>query len=313
MAEKARALSDLSPDHLRAFHLAAKTGSMTRAAELLFVTQSAVSHTVSRLEDRMGCRLFDRSGKGLALTEEGKVLFRTTSALERELRRGEAEMERLRRLEGGRVSFCVPILFLHYLLLAPLRKFHEACPGVEIRTTVENRMAALLSMVEKGEAEFTLLTTPEGAEIPAGLEALELGRFSYGFMACRSRFPELEGRAVSLPELARYPLILLSVGHVARTVIERAFEAEGIEAKAAFSCDTMALIEDFTLAGLGLGMSIEGCLRQLPKEKDVFHLKLRQPPGEGALLLIRRRGTPFSPAAERFVRSYLVPALRKAA
>ena len=62
---------------LIAFHLLAETRSFTATAKRLYVTQSAVSHAIKALERIVDCRLFDRSGKRIALTAEGEAFSRT--------------------------------------------------------------------------------------------------------------------------------------------------------------------------------------------------------------------------------------------
>jgi DNA-binding transcriptional LysR family regulator len=65
-------------DKLRIFHAVAEAGSFTRAGETLNLSQSAVSRQVSTLEEEVGIDLFHRHARGLTLTEQGEILFRTT-------------------------------------------------------------------------------------------------------------------------------------------------------------------------------------------------------------------------------------------
>ena len=64
-------------DKLRVFHAAAEAGSFTHAAETLHLSQSAISRQVSALEHDVGVALFHRHARGLVLTEQGEMLFRT--------------------------------------------------------------------------------------------------------------------------------------------------------------------------------------------------------------------------------------------
>ena len=66
-------------DKLRIFHAAAQAGSFTHAGETLDMSQSAVSRQVSALEQDLGVPLFHRHARGLILTEQGELLFRTAS------------------------------------------------------------------------------------------------------------------------------------------------------------------------------------------------------------------------------------------
>ncbi|MET3559697.1 DNA-binding transcriptional LysR family regulator [Bartonella japonica] len=70
--------SPLDWDKLRVFHAAAEAGSFTHAAQKLYLSQSAISRQVSSLEQDVGVSLFQRHARGLILTEQGKILYRTT-------------------------------------------------------------------------------------------------------------------------------------------------------------------------------------------------------------------------------------------
>ncbi|WP_034460276.1 LysR family transcriptional regulator [Bartonella koehlerae] len=70
--------SPLDWDKLRVFHAAAEAGSFTHAAQMLHLSQSAISRQVSALEQEVGVSLFQRHARGLILTEQGEILYRTT-------------------------------------------------------------------------------------------------------------------------------------------------------------------------------------------------------------------------------------------
>ncbi|EJF88376.1 hypothetical protein ME1_00695 [Bartonella vinsonii subsp. arupensis OK-94-513] len=70
--------SPLDWDKLRVFHAAAEAGSFTHAAQKLYLSQSAISRQVSALEQEVGVSLFQRHARGLILTEQGEILYRTT-------------------------------------------------------------------------------------------------------------------------------------------------------------------------------------------------------------------------------------------
>ncbi|WP_019221437.1 LysR family transcriptional regulator [Bartonella senegalensis] len=70
--------SPLDWDKLRVFHAAAEAGSFTHAAQTLHLSQSAISRQVSALEQEVGVSLFQRHARGLILTEQGEILYRTT-------------------------------------------------------------------------------------------------------------------------------------------------------------------------------------------------------------------------------------------
>ncbi len=91
-------MSEVLPDlrQLRAFVAVADAGSFTLAAKKLFLTQSAISHSMKALEDSLECRLLSRLGKKTVLTEEGSVLLKRCRIILSELEKVGRELDGLK-------------------------------------------------------------------------------------------------------------------------------------------------------------------------------------------------------------------------
>lgn len=116
---------------LRAFEAAARHLSYTRAAEELALTQSAVSRHIRTLEADFGCRLFEREGRGLRLTESGRLLLPG-------LRDGFGALERAcasLRSEEGALRLKAPSTLTVRWLLARLSSFRQRNPDIEVQLT----------------------------------------------------------------------------------------------------------------------------------------------------------------------------------
>ena len=87
----------------RIFHAVARAGNISKAAKELYISQPAISKSVSRLEESLGTTLFTRSSRGVHLTEEGKILFEHTSAAFDALSQGELELRRIREFHMGQL------------------------------------------------------------------------------------------------------------------------------------------------------------------------------------------------------------------
>lgn len=139
MAEKARALPSL--DLLKGFEAAARHLNFTRAADELFLTQSAVSRQVQTLEERLGVRLFVRQRRGLVLTHEGDRLYRSVHAALREVR--DAIDSLSPRTDGQRVTLTSTMAFCSLWLIPRLGEFRRACPEVDVRISANDRVLNL--------------------------------------------------------------------------------------------------------------------------------------------------------------------------
>ena len=96
-------------DKLRIFHAAAEAGSFTQAAQILQLSQSAISRQVNALEQEIGVPLFYRHARGLLLTEQGEVLYNTTHNVFLELKNVHATLTESHKTAHGRL--CITTTF----------------------------------------------------------------------------------------------------------------------------------------------------------------------------------------------------------
>lgn len=116
---------------LRAFVAVVEEGSFTLAARKIFVTQSAVSHSLRTLEDQLSCRLLDRSGKRVSVTAEGELLLRRCRRVIFELEQAGRDLDGLRRWGQTRIRIGAPQSLCHFLIPSVLREFRECFPRCE--------------------------------------------------------------------------------------------------------------------------------------------------------------------------------------
>ena len=123
---------------LRAFEAAGRLGSFTRAARELSVTQSAVSHQIRQLEQALGYPLFRRSGRGVALTDEGAELARTLTECLDQIG------AKLRQLEQRRYTGTVHVSaspsFAVCWLVPRLDAFQQEHPEIDVRISATDRL-----------------------------------------------------------------------------------------------------------------------------------------------------------------------------
>ncbi len=130
-----------SLDLLRGFEAAARHLNFTRAADELFITQSAVSRQIKALEERLGVTLFLRQPKRLRLTQQGERLYRAVSSA---LRQVNEAMESLSRRTGPSVVTVTSTLAFCALWLVPrLSSFQKSFPEAEVRIAASDRILNL--------------------------------------------------------------------------------------------------------------------------------------------------------------------------
>ncbi len=121
---------DWVPDlrQLRAFVAVAEEGSFTVAARRLFVTQSAVSHSLRTLEEQLSCKLLDRAGKRVVVTPEGGLLLKRCRRVLYELEQAGRDLDGLRRWAQTRIRIGAPHTLCHSMVPSVLREFRDCFP-----------------------------------------------------------------------------------------------------------------------------------------------------------------------------------------
>ena len=119
-------------DKLRVFHAVSKAGSFTHAGETLNLSQSAVSRQISALEESLGVPLFHRHARGLILTEQGELLYRTARDVVAKLNQTTAQMSDFAESPQGPLRITTTVAFGSVWLTTRLHKFLKLYPEIEV-------------------------------------------------------------------------------------------------------------------------------------------------------------------------------------
>ena len=126
-------------DKLRIFHAVAEAGSFTHAGELLNLSQSAVSRQISALEDSLKVPLFHRHARGLILTEQGELLYRTAHEVFGKLAMTEAQLTESKDRPKGPLKITTTVAFGSHWLAARMSEFIEVYPEIECHLLLLDR------------------------------------------------------------------------------------------------------------------------------------------------------------------------------
>ena len=126
-------------DKLRIFHAVAEAGSFTHAGEVLHLSQSAVSRQVSALEDSLKIPLFHRHARGLLLTEQGELLYRTAHEVFAKLAMTEAMLTDTKEKPSGEIKVTATVGLGSNWLTPRIREFIELYPDVTVNLILADR------------------------------------------------------------------------------------------------------------------------------------------------------------------------------
>jgi DNA-binding transcriptional LysR family regulator len=149
-------------DKLRVFHAVAEAGSFTHAGDVLNLSQSAVSRQVSSLEESVGVSLFHRHARGLMLTEQGEILFKTAREVLAKLNMTEARISESRERPKGPLKITTTIAFGSIWLAPRLKEFLEDNPDIEVSLVLTDNELDL----SMREADVAIrMTTPTQSDL----------------------------------------------------------------------------------------------------------------------------------------------------
>lgn len=134
-----RHFDDLQLGSIELFCLAAECGSFTAAAQAASVTPAAVSRSVSRMEERLGVRLFARTTRSVKLTDSGRRYYEECRQALAQLVEAQREVMGRQREPSGTLRISIPTTYAHHRILPMLPAFHARFPQVKVDMHISNR------------------------------------------------------------------------------------------------------------------------------------------------------------------------------
>ncbi len=137
----------------RIFYTVAKTQNISKAAKELYISQPAISKSIQKLEESLGCELFRRSSRGVLLTEEGELLFTHVSSAFETLTLGEDKLKNSLELGVGHLKIGVSSTLCKYMLLPYLKDFTKRYPHINISIVCQSTNESL-QMLEENKIDI---------------------------------------------------------------------------------------------------------------------------------------------------------------
>lgn len=234
---------------LQAFLAVAETGSFSRAAERIFLTQPAVSKRIAALEVQLGTRLFDRIGKRAHLTPAGTVLYERARKLLRDLDDVKRSITDLSGSIAGELRLATSHHIGLHRLPEPLRRFHVSYPQVRLDLRFMDSEQACHE-VARGEIELAIVTLPPKLESP--LRADMVWEDPLDLVVARHH-PLAQAHDVQIRELTNYPAILPGPGTYTREIILKALGSWRDKIEVGMATNYLEVLK--MLASIGLGWS----------------------------------------------------------
>src|SRR5690554_3505383 len=233
-----------------AFLAVAATGSFSRAAEQLHLTQPAISKRIATLEQQLGARLFDRIGKHVGLTEAGRALQPRAELIINTLNDTRRALGNLSATIQGRLRLATSHHIGLHRLPPILRRFTKAYPGVVLDIQFLDSEVAYEKVLH-GEIELAVITL--APEVEAPIVATHIWDDPLEFVVAPEH-PLADAQRVQLRQLAAYPAVFPGTTTFTHRVVNQLFEQHQISPQISMSTNYMETIK--MLVSIGLAWSV---------------------------------------------------------
>lgn len=286
-------------EYYRAFYYTAKFLSATKAAAALCLTQPALSRSIQKLEVRMGCRLFQRTPRGMFLTREGEVLYEHVAAAFQELTIGEQKVCKYTDQHTGNLFLGASETTLNHYLMPKLVAFHKRYPKIRIHV-IGSITKDLWENLKTTQVEVALLISPLPEDVNCRLIPL---RDFQDVFAAGPYYKELQHRVLAPAEILQYPIVCTEIGTAARKHLDHWFSERNITLEPEYSVRTSSLIVPFVENNLAIGVFPSEFLNYGLKRGTFFQLKTTEQLPPRKLYLAINDELPMSSVCREFIHS----------
>lgn len=281
---------------LRAFCQVARLGSVSRAAEALYLSQPAITLQLQALERELGVRLFERAGRRLTPTREGNALYELARPLVEGIDTLPAAFrEQIRGLDAGELHVAAGSSTILYLLPKIIEAYRKAHP--EVRLILHNVTGAGgLDQLRKDEVD---LAVGSMLEVPGDIDYAPVYRFEPMLIAPPDH-PLVSKPDLKLEDLSPYGLILPPQRLTTYRLVDLVFQQNRVPYTVALEVGGWEVIKQYVAMGLGISIVTSICLTDADRTRLAARSLAKYFPSRSYGVVVRR-GKYLSPQARDFM------------
>ncbi len=284
----------------KVFYYVAKTGSLTKAAAELSISQPAVSQSMKQLEKVLNAKLFKRTAKGVRLTDEGEVLFPYIEKGYESIEQGEKKLRSLISLDSGEISIGVSDMTLKSYLLPFISNFHKEYPKVNINLVSASTMKTIEAL-DNNLIDFGLVSSCSlDREDLIFKEVCEI----QDILIAGSGFSHLAGQQLPYQLLSHLPLISLNKNTVSRQYTDQFFESNHVTLSPEFELENLEMVTSFVKQNFGIGLVVREYVQDDIDSKTVFPLNFFPEIPKRHISVVTKDDSLLSPAAKALIGTF---------
>ncbi|MBW8349804.1 LysR family transcriptional regulator [Bacillus sp. IITD106] len=284
-------------DLYKIFCAVGKRKSFSQAAKELYMTQPAVSQAIMQLESELDTRLFNRTPKGVTLTDEGAILFEYANSAINLIDAGEEKLLEFKNLTAGELKIGVGDTISRHFLLPYLEAFHNHYPNIKFKM-VNGTTTEICSLLKSGEVDIGVCNFP--LEDPA----LELRPCIdiHDIFVCGEKFKYLLSKPISIEDLVKLPLIMLERKSNSRMYVEDYMISKGIKLSPEFELGSHDLLLEFAKINLGIACVTKEFSKEELNKRNVWKIPIAEEIPSRSIGVCYLKSVPLSPASNKFLK-----------
>ncbi len=284
-------------DYYRMFYYVAQYRSFTRAAKYLNNSQPNLTRCMNILENELGCALFIRSNRGVALTPEGDKLYHYVSVGYEQILTGEQKIRKTKDMEEGMITIGVSDIALHLILLDHLEEFHEMYPSIRLQILSDSAPAAIDSL-RNHLVDFSVVTTHINIKKP--LTKTSLRNFQE-ILIGGTKYDSYARRTNTLRELRHLPFISLDKRTSTRQLHEQFFHEHHLPFHPDMEAATTDQVLPMIQRNLGIGFYPKELTARAFERQEIVELPLQEKIPGREICLLQNTSHSLSVAARQFI------------
>lgn len=287
---------------LETFAEVARQLSFTKAAEVLHLTQPAVSIQIKQIAETIGLPLFEQTGREITLSSAGEELLMTVRELDDVWNRFESSIDDLKGFKRGKLRVALVTTAKHFLPRM-LGAFYQRYPDIDIELEIANR-EKIVQRLNANQDDLYVMSYP-----PDELDIVSHPFLDNEYVLLAPATHWAVGKTIRLEALAGEPFLLREPGSGSRHVIDVHLQATGIALKVRLSLASNEAIRDLVASGMGLTVLSRQALGAHPEQLGLVILDVEGFPLRSMWSVVHLRSKVLSLPAKAFLDDLLkIPA-----
>ena len=283
----------------RVFYTVAKCGSLTKAAEELYISQPAVSQAIKQLETQLGGKLFNRTHKGMELSDQGgKQIFESVEKALKLLDGAESQFKNILDTAVGVVRICASDTVATHFLLPYIKEYHKKYPNVNL-VLINGTSSQTIEHLKTNKADVGFVNLPvDDSDVNLSNTVMQL----HDSFVCSKEFKELTDGVVDLKSLQDYPLLMLELSTATRQAIVSFAHSQGVHLHPEIELASLELMTELAKTGIGIACIPREFVRHELENGSLIEIKTNPTLPSRAIGLALPKGEDTTYAVREFIK-----------